>query len=586
MQNEINTYVLDLEKHKVKILQPSITIVDKRIQLKYIACTCRGSRQAAAKLILPKPNQPVVVYNNCAKTLMAAFSRQIRKVPPHQQQEMERYHKWCDAHFEQNILPILAKFEYNFGDWFNHLTTYNKQREIVDYITQDTIDKDSYDLIKANFKNINSTRTKKLQYLTYELFCKREKQIIEDKMPKNRAISACPPNVKFVMGPVIWQLEKMFKQQYHGYGQHDRVNNRQANNWEEVAELYERRYRDGLIYTGDADGSAWDTTQTTEMRYLVNKVYKWLAQNGKIHHVDPTVFEYVATAKHRKLVAYLYNPGKVIYAEATVDQTVFSGNPDTTFGNTLTMASVNHYTLQTAGYYPHEYEIDNKGDDCAQYLSSIKPGLGEHYNKIWTGLGLMLKYHNIGSYHDITFCSTNVIPYKKNNAQKFRIVRQVNRMNPLSHYSQKALSYTPAELKQYLTDQAIAMQNWANGLPFYSTYINTYKIAAESIKCNKPTLPKIGKKKITLPNYLKSDRRYDHYIHYGRDYAEAIVTRTDNREPPDAKYVYKFLLEKYNMSQYDIRQNEIWMYTEKSYDRNDYIPRTKPPLVDTTQQDC
>lgn len=342
MQKEIDTYVLDLEKHKVRIIQPSVTIVNNKIQLKYINCTCRAQRQAAAKLILPKPNQPVVVYNNCARTLMAAFSRQIRKVPAHDPQIMSNYHKWCDQHFEQNILPLLTDFEYNFGDWFNHLTTYNKQREIVDYITHEIIDEESYKLIKNTFGNIDHTKTKKLQYLTYELFCKREKQLIDDKMPKNRAISACPPNVKFVMGPVVWKLEQVFKQRYHGYGQHDKVNNKQANNWEEVAELYERRHKDGLIYTGDADGSAWDTTQTVEMRYLVNKIYKWLAQNGKIHHVDPTVFEHVATARHRKLVAYLYNPGKTIYAEATVDQTVFSGNPDTTFGNTVTMASVNH----------------------------------------------------------------------------------------------------------------------------------------------------------------------------------------------------------------------------------------------------
>lgn len=584
MQKEINTYILDLKRHKVKIMDNSVTIKDGKIQLQQIPCTCKGQFQNAAKLILNKPTQEIVVYNNCARTLMSAFSRQLRAIPPHDKDKMKEYHMWCDKHFYDYIQPIIANFEYKFGDWFNHLGTRNKQDEIIPYITEQNLTESEYKYVKNLVNSKNKPR--RLNNLTYDLFCKREKQPIEDKMPKNRAISACPSNVKYVMGPVIWALEKLFKQNYHGYGQHDKVKNKQSNNWEEIAQLYEDRYARGLQYTGDADGSAWDTTQTIEMRYLVNKLYTWLVENDKIKHVDPNIFLEVATSRFKYLEAALYtNGGKHIYATAKVDATVFSGNPDTTFGNTLTMASVNHYTLHKAGYDIDSYEIDNKGDDCAQYLPYIKDNLKSTYEATWKGLGLMLKYHNVGSYEDITFCSTNVIPYKLNNKQKFKIVRQVNRMNPLSHYSQKALHYSAADLKQYYIDQATALEKWAHGIPYYSNYIVAYKQAANEIQTKQKPNLKTGRSKIVLPAYIKQNDLYEKYMVYGRDYAEGAVLRIDSRTTPPQDYIYKYLLEKHNMTKHDIKMNTRWLLTYKDYDRHDYIARTTPLLQYTQQQD-
>ena len=138
------------------------------------------------------------------------------------------------------------------------------------------------------------------------------------------AISAAPPLIKFILGPVVQKLESLLHGTIHGYKMNH--NGKPCKTWHEMEDMYNQCFKDGFNTIIDIDGSAWDSTQHYDMKYLTHKIYKYLCQHNKIHHIDPELFKTVALQRKRKLVAKCYIDGKThIIFSALIDGTTFSG---------------------------------------------------------------------------------------------------------------------------------------------------------------------------------------------------------------------------------------------------------------------
>lgn len=530
MQKEINKYKMS-PYHKWNG-------IDLKTPIEGIECNCRGDLQCVAKNILPigENTQPIVVYNSCNRTLWAALLRQLRHVPKPVPKHMSKFKLFCKEFFNSSVLPHLENFDYNFNQWYNHLDS-KKQLELEPYMTGDKADWD---------------------VIVYKLFCKREKQIVGDSMPKNRAIAACPAMMKFVMGPVIWALEALFKK-IHGYKQSNRES-KSATNWKEIEQLYTERWNKGYTYVIQGDGSAWDTSVTHDLRELPNMIYNWLADNNKIRHIDPEIFRKVATSRYRKLQANYYEDGRTkTLGTATLDGTTLSGSPDTTFANTVMMMMVQKFCMKEAGYTEDQYEHDTAGDDFAIFATHISDKLHKTYEKYWAkadskadeyGLGIILKFLNVGDYSSLDYCSTNVIQHK----DTFKIVRQINRLSPLNHWSIKALQLSKGETKQYYLDLALSVDSWAKNMPLYGDYADYFRHAASKIgDLAKPI--SVGKPKKILLVDPQQGKPIDYidkqFTYYGRDFSYGYELRQSDTYIPE-NVVYDFILDKYGLVKADL----------------------------------
>jgi hypothetical protein len=457
------------------------------------------------------------------------------------QDEIQKYHKYCDKLFDEDIQPLINNFTYEIEPWLNHLKDYKHQQEMLPY----------YDAYKKNiFSQDDWYNT------TYTLFTKEEKQVVIDgKIPKCRAISACPPNIKWIMGPVIIKLEQILGNHFKGYKFNHQGKQIKTNL--EIEDYYDKCYKRGLTQSQDLDGSRWDTTQYYHMKYLINKIYNWLADNNKIHHVKPELFTHVSTARYRNLIAKYFDNGRTrVLAKARVDSTTFSGSPDTTFANTITNASIGRYVFDKLGVNNDEYELFTAGDDYGSLTTlELAQRMEPVVKEVWKKLGLVLKYFHNGNYETITFCSTNVIQYQEEGLTKHKIVRQIDRMNPLSHWSIKALHYSKPELKYYYDSLYKGVDNWAHGMPFYGSYALAFKQMRDNLKCEIAE-PKIGKAKIRFPTSIIYDEA---------DFEKnKELWRMSNRKPPDIE-VYRFVQEKTNMSYMSIREYEYKLIEETNY---------------------
>jgi len=543
-QKEVDEYVYG-KRHKVREIKYNVTT-----KIKDIPCNC--THKPRMKKILPvyDTQDPVIVHAKCPRNLYTSFLRQIQDMRDEQKKhlnkrEIQNFHSYCDMLFLNDIYPLIKDFTYEIEPWFNHLKDFKHQNEIKPYY-------DDY---------INGIREKKDWYdTTYTLFTKEEKQVVEKgKIPKTRAISACPANIKWIMGPVIIKLEEIFGKKFKGYKFN--YQGKQLKTNEEIENYYDMCYKNGLTVSQDLDGSRWDTTQYHHMKYLIFQIYNWLADNKKIHHVTPQLFQYVSTARYRNLIAKYYEHGKTeILAFATVDSTTFSGSPDTTFANTLTNAAVGRYNFWKAKIDENNYEMFTAGDDYGS-LTNQKDSekLVPIIKDTWAKLGLHLKYLHCGSYETITFCSTNVIQFIDDKGMtRHKIVRQFNRMNPLSHWSIKALNYSQSEMKYYYDSLAKGIRSWANEMPLYSDYATAFEYCRDKI-VGPMAEPKEGQPKVRL----KTDHEYEL-----NDFEKnKIRNRVSSLKVPDEQ-VYRFIHQQTGMSFAEIRE-----YKYKLIEYGNYLPK-------------
>lgn len=528
-------------------------------KIEEIPCTCRGEDEIALQQVLHVgSNTPeVICYNSCDRTLFAAFKRQMMRVYEPDPQIAEEFQRYSENYFSKYVEPVLRTFDYSYSEWFNKQPRH-KQDDLVNSMNK--IAADGYP-----------------KYVEYGLFCKREKQ---EAGGKNRAIANIEPEIKYIMGPVCWALEDVAGKFFPGYCG--------GKSWDDLENLFAQYYREGYQYVLQGDGSAFDTCQHYELKVIDRLIYTYLAKNKLIHHVDADQFGRIACAKLRELNAKTFTKeGVKALGSATIRGTVFSGASDTTLMNTLRMALYNMFTLERAGLkYGEDFKLLAKGDDFIVF-SRTPQWQGEEflhlYQRIWKpkpnhartnfrenkgALGMILKFLNVGDYDTIDFCSVTCIPYDDHT--KFKLARKPNRMDPLAHFSRVALKMTKPQLKQYLIDQAYALQVSHGNMPFYRDYAVALYNTAKKIK-GKATMFKTGRKRLSIPDDGHMHRGYspyeDQFMDYGHDFVEGMKFRfsTHTNDITDAE-VEAHLLKHFGISAVDIAYHADFLLHGGIYD--------------------
>jgi len=544
MQRELDFPVDPIHKHE------GISLSTK---LEAIECTCRGEEENACRRILPVGinTTPVIVYNNCARTLYAAYRRQLKLVPKTDpivgdklRQFMDNYYnKYCDEH--------IKNFDYSYSQWYNSMVRSK----------QDSID-------QINLADILKVK--------YGLFCKREKQ---EMGGKNRAISSICQCTKYVMGPVVWALEEVADVHFPGYCG--------KMSWEQLETFYEETYAAGFTHVVQGDGSGFDLTQNNSVKYIDRKIYSKIADYGKVHHVEGDVFKDVSNRLKRKMEAQLYTKtsGTLKQSTAMVDGTVFSGSSDTTMMNTLRMSIYIMFTMEQAGLeYGKDYVHKCKGDDFVIFTKELHD-FDTMFYKYWCkpikdantydyspyGIGQILKFLKVSGYDGIDFCSTTVIPYGDG---KFKIVRKPERVNPMSHYSRMALSMSSAELKQYYLDLADSMETSCGKIPYYNDYTIAFRHHASLITAE-PIRRKNGKGRKIMPcdgHRQIGHNNDDKFDAYDQDFRRVVNERKSSRVVPN-EVVLNYFNDKYHLTSFDL-ENHAKMLLKSEKQIFDYITGT------------
>lgn len=506
-----------------------------------IPCTCKADQEIALLQVLPVgSNTPeVICYNSCDRTLFAAFKRQLMRVFEPDPQILNQYKQFAKQYFDKYVRDHLVDFDYSYTQWYNKMPR-GKQ--------------DAIDNAKRKVEDDPPT------IVEYGLFCKREKQ---EAGGKNRAIANIDPKIKYIMGPVTWALEDIADKHFPGYCG--------KKNWQELEHKFEQYYQEGFIYVLQGDGSAFDACQDVGLKEIDRLIYNYLADHKLIHHVDNELFRLASTARLRELKAKrMSNKGVTQMASATILGTVFSGASDTTLMNTIRMALYNMFTLHRKGLtYGRDYQLLCKGDDFMVFVKT--PDFNgtpweDVYMEIWCPksksittdyeagalgkIGLILKFLNVGGYETIDFCSTTCIPY--DGYSKFKLARKPNRMDPLAHYSRSAIKFKPPEFKQYLLDQATALQVSHGNMPYYRNYVKAYQYWASTI-AGQPRRKTTGRaRKHMAPDghrEIEGTDDYDYqYASYGYDFIQGLRARKSTNQPTDAE-VYDHLLTHFGISQ-------------------------------------
>jgi len=261
----------------------------KKFRVEKVKCTCGNHKShnvvGALKIMSTKNslgrddkgnefNKNLIMYSNCNKTLLAAAFRQASIRAAEDPEMMKVFDEFVDKLFINEIQPILEKIckdGYSYRNWYDHLET--KQKEEIDQFLKDIKDVHKFD---------------KVTKPVWEIFCKSEKQIIDDpnKLPKNRSISAPNTIVKYVMGPIIWALETYFRENFFGY-ECDK-----AKNWDDMQNKIKEYTLKGLVKLIQGDQSAFDNSQTNAKKRGIDfRIYNYLDQHLNIYHTKNLGFQ-------------------------------------------------------------------------------------------------------------------------------------------------------------------------------------------------------------------------------------------------------------------------------------------------------
>jgi hypothetical protein len=557
-----------------------------------IECTCRTYHHSL-RTILPLPRTSAIntiIYNNCNRNLYASFKRQCKKVPFPDWNVINEFKIFVKDKIDKIFSRIPDKvLDYSYAQWFNK-EPIGKQKVLSaviertsfmertkEYDEEGNQSKYYIKRIPINLDRFIQSGAKCFK-VEHELFCKAEKQ---EPGGKNRAIAAISQHVKYIMGPICWLLEHIFTDytKYYSGGK----------NADDYSKYYTKRKGEMVI---EGDGSGFDQTQFFELKYVDRYIYRKLAQRLNLYHIydRKELFLNIASTPIKTLRAIQVNritKKRYDVLKADIIGTVFSGSSDTTLMNTNRMAFYNWFTLSKV---LDKYKGDNfvglhKGDDFVEFPGIIldQQKIKDTYEKkywclkseneknpnIIRGLGQIIKVLDIKPIDESKFCSGFVAKNKRN---IFYYMRDLQRMARFAFWSRKACSYKASVLKQYLLDQAVAIE--ASGLKnvlmfrsFYKCYMNEYN----RIK-DEPERVGTGLSKMHIPDdghsyYFINDIDTDKYIYrYDIDYyysrlkndRSSIVELTDDE-------MYEALYKQFHWNPKDI--NEFCYYLENvSYD--------------------
>jgi hypothetical protein len=413
------------------------------------AFACNRDQHKIYKNILPAPNTrdwPISVYHVCPMTTLTALMRHSLPSQGYDYDIIGMYNKFVDEVYFPQVEKVLQKFKYHVNGWYNHLFT-KQQDEVQKYIDGVVTDKVQTDL-------------------EFDIIPKTEIQLGGRDDCKVRAICAPKAWAKYVCGPVMHALEKLFRKEFDSWGtgySYDDKCEWLNNNCTET---------DNLVVSLDISGL--DRSVRNEHKRIGFKVYNWLVDNDKITHVKPGDFLEIATAPNKTIVAtYSDNKDRVRIAKATVDGTVASGSADTSFLNTLIMDSVVQFML-------HSYRIKAKAKVASDDVIIVLPimpkneivdmlsAIFSHPNaEKPVGIGLVVKEFKITKPIDATPCSTELYLCDQCG---YRMTRKLDRFCKMTPYSIKCLGYSKHQQAAHLNALSIANERWCKGLPIYRAY--------------------------------------------------------------------------------------------------------------------
>lgn len=419
---------------------------------------CEPDQKIACSQIAPigSYHKKIIYYHNCKACLYAAVKRQCTAVPSADPNVINQFQEYVKNIITPELKEIMMDFDYSYPVWYNHLTSSQQK------------------LLEKNEEEGDN------EYYT-SIFCKSEKQQLEDNgdMPKNRCISNMSQRNKYVMGPIVYFLEQLFKKKFKGYGS--------GKSFDEKSKIYnEWRKRNYKIYEDDTSG--WDRSIKLWLKKLVFfEIYNVLKEMGHIKHISYEEFSAHAFAEKTEMRIKFFEKNGTItnFGKIILEGLVFSGSSDTTFANTALNAIIHRFIcewLLQLIWIVH-YQTAGAGDDNSTGIVKTIPTevVKEAYYKVYIqakytknplsyvhikhGLGLTMKYLLIGETEDITFCSTNTFFCKT--CGNHRVIRKLDRFLELTPWSNSILKLSNDQRETYKYNLAVANDCWMRNLPIY-----------------------------------------------------------------------------------------------------------------------
>jgi hypothetical protein len=554
------TQLKDVEMKFNKIINNEthslIATVSNVLAIPKFECTCKAikaKKKHMIKLSNVEPFNEPIIYGPCLANNLAALFRMAQKQPVPEPIVFEQFTKYINSIIIPEAKVILDDFKTSKIQWYNHLIK-TKQDEVKEYLNMDVNQLTQYYISKRD------------AIKTYSNFVKSEKQFIESDIPKTRCICAPIPLLKYIMGPVVLEMERRFKNNFKGYSV--------PPTWEEQEQMLDEWELNGFTYTLQLDGSSFDLTQHQKIKTLIDQaIYNIVYNQGGINtlqdNVTRGVFEESVNAIRRKIQCNVFEEGKInTHGVLTVYGKTFSGSPDTTLMNTIRMVCYNRFVNEgLLGLNKDEYKLWVKGDDvvCSYDSNLTRNRAMEQYANVFTqdkeikihGLGQIAKYYKLGDLTDIDFCSTNVI--RTLNGHK--IIRKILNLAQKQNYSVKATFYDECKLAAYNRDQIIASRKWAGDNDIIKKYmekIHDYSIIKAGFYDMVIQKKVIPKERLEIPeseeNYQYLDRIYDYETHLKMDertsskelnslsLIEWMGSKQDNEEYENTKNAFDYII--------------------------------------------
>jgi hypothetical protein len=441
-------------------------------------CTVESSlNESKMCSILPifDSTEDPIIYHVCPANNFCAIKRQCTAVVNPEVTMVEKFRYW----FENSILPhielILSYAVYDVKAWYEHLTA-KQQKQVKPYLDVLELSAGDVQLFEQLCKERNLDTT-----TDFTMFVKSEKQLMEDgNRPKNRCISGANACHKMVMGPITWELERLFKYMFPGYCG--------GKNWEDMENMINEWHANGFDVSLQLDGSGFDRTQHQVLKEIVDfNIYKIASQS--VFHVPVELFEKFAFAKTKRINVVNYSKqGRIDCGFVEIEGTVLSGSMDTTLMNTIRMACYNRFVNEClCGLeYGVDYACIAKGDDTVAVYNSLvdlklvqaqyqrvffskNAAPEKEWGNINHGLGQIAKFYHWGPLEDIDFCSVSVFYVPQYNC--YRMTRKLDRFLNLTGWTTKIHSNIETYVaKVYTRMLGIMNLKWMQDLPIFRAY--------------------------------------------------------------------------------------------------------------------
>lgn len=440
-------------------------------------CTCKNNKNRKKILfeqILGKSDTKItaMAWGNCRHTIFAAAKRQLKNAPQPDPHMAQLFLQFAKDFIHKYMHDKIRHFGYSYKDWYNHLPKKKQQR----------MDKVRIALGLEPGETPTAEEMLQLLSMHYEGICKVEIQELDGKP---RMVCAIPDLIKYTMGPITWQLEELFAESFPGYCGGKNLTQME----DEINDLIDM----GFTKVVEGDGSGFDNTQDIVLKEVERYIYNLIAPN--VYHVDAELFKYVANMKYKTMdIKITENKKMKILMTYHVLGTVFSGDCDTTFANTLRMSLYNHFTNYYSGLKLNkDYYLFSKGDDFSvlyrskvsnntiqdAYNKTFLPKITDQEDKRVEKLGQICKFLEIGNPDSFKFCSLR--SWYKDDLGHITLTRNPGKFFTLAKYSRKIKSMNPTQRYNYILDQALALTQSYKGIQIFDTMANIYTIAARTI---------------------------------------------------------------------------------------------------------